>query len=467
MCEPAVLFYCQHVLGMGHLVRSLALARALAGRFRVVFLNGGAVPRGLRRPAGIEFVDLPPLGFDATGQLVSRNAGRSVERAQRERRATILRTFRDLRPRAVVVELFPFGRKKFAEELLPLFEEGRALGAQRPLLVSSLRDILATGRHDQARHDERACMLANRYLDAILVHADPRFARLEESFRPEQELRVPVYYTGFVVTDTTRRRKPRRRRHLIVSAGGGLVGGPLFRAAVQAHALLWARERLRTTVVAGPCLPQSEGRALGGAAHGRDPRRDARPGGTHASADRRSSRMSQWLDPLRRVLDEAPARLAFFFRDDDVGRADERLHPLLDLFSRHAVPIDLAVIPQALAPAVADVLCTRIARASTPIGVHVHGFAHVNHEPAGRKCEFGPARDLAAQRRDLELGRRRVAELLGDAVAPFFTPPWNRCTETTGRLLRQLGFLVLSPAAAEPPFCLPRLLEMPVRLYSL
>src|SRR3989475_764146 len=154
--REAILFYCQHVLGMGHLVRSLALARALAGRFRVVFLNGGAVPRGLRRPAGIEFVDLPPLGFDATGQLVSRNAGRSVERAQRERRATILRTFRDLRPRAVVVELFPFGRKKFAEELLPLFEEGRALGAQRPLLVSSLRDILATGRHDQARHDERA-----------------------------------------------------------------------------------------------------------------------------------------------------------------------------------------------------------------------------------------------------------------------------------------------------------------------
>ena len=174
--------------------------------------------------------------------------------------------------------------------------------------------------------------------------------------------------------------------------------------------------------------------------------------------------MSQWLDPLRRVLDEAPARLAFFFRDDDVGRADERLHPLLDLFSQHTVPIDLAVIPQALAPAVADALCTRIAHASTPIGVHVHGFAHVNHEPAGRKCEFGPARDPAAQRCDLELGRRRIAELLGDAVAPFFTPPWNRCTETTGRLLRELGFRVLSRDAAEPPFGIPGLLEMPVRV---
>src|SRR5438552_18996611 len=140
--EPAVLFYCQHVLGVGHLVRSLALARALADRFRVVLLNGGPVPRGLPRPAGVEFVDLPPLGFDATEHLVSRDPRRPLERAQRERRETILRTFQHVRPRAVMVELFPFGRRKFAGELLPLFEAARTTRGHRALLLSSLRDIL-------------------------------------------------------------------------------------------------------------------------------------------------------------------------------------------------------------------------------------------------------------------------------------------------------------------------------------
>ncbi|TMB38868.1 MAG: glycosyl transferase, partial [Deltaproteobacteria bacterium] len=105
--RDAILFYCQHVLGMGHLVRSMALARALAARFRVVFLNGGRVPRGLPRPAGVEFVDLPPLGFDAMERLVSRDSRRPLEDAQRERRETILRTFHRVQPRAVVVELFP------------------------------------------------------------------------------------------------------------------------------------------------------------------------------------------------------------------------------------------------------------------------------------------------------------------------------------------------------------------------
>src|SRR5438477_12684595 len=109
MGEPAVLFYCQHVLGMGHLVRSLALARALARRFHVIFLNGGAVPRGLPRPAGIELVDLPPLGLDDTGRPVSRASPRSVEPTQRARRGTILRTIHLVPPPAVDTRLVPVG----------------------------------------------------------------------------------------------------------------------------------------------------------------------------------------------------------------------------------------------------------------------------------------------------------------------------------------------------------------------
>ena len=48
--RPAVLFYCQHSLGMGHLMRSFALADRLAERFRVVLLNGGRLPKGIAAP---------------------------------------------------------------------------------------------------------------------------------------------------------------------------------------------------------------------------------------------------------------------------------------------------------------------------------------------------------------------------------------------------------------------------------
>src|ERR1044072_4075041 len=96
--RPGILFYCQHSLGMGHLVRSMALAAGLSDRFRVVFLNGGPLPKKINLPAGVEGVDLPPLGMDSDGQLVSRDRRRSVDRARELRRKRILAAYRSLRP---------------------------------------------------------------------------------------------------------------------------------------------------------------------------------------------------------------------------------------------------------------------------------------------------------------------------------------------------------------------------------
>src|SRR5262249_57517048 len=91
-------------------------------------------------------------------------------------------------------------------------------------------------------------------------------------------------------------------------------------------------------------------------------------------------------------LDAVATPIRFFCRDDDIGWGDDWLFGLLDLFATYAVPIDLAVIPRALTPGLARQLCTRVEVASGRIALHQHGFAHVNNEPAGRKCEFCPAR---------------------------------------------------------------------------
>ena len=106
----------------------------------------------------------------------------------------------------------------------------------------------------QQKHDERACRRLNASFDAIVMHADPAFATLEESFRPLTPLRVPVHYTGFVAPPAPAPADLPLAR-LIVSSGGGMVGEPLVRAAVEAHRDLFIRTGLRTTVVAGPFLP--------------------------------------------------------------------------------------------------------------------------------------------------------------------------------------------------------------------
>jgi predicted glycosyltransferase len=261
--RPTVLFYCQHSVGIGHLTRSYVLTAALAKRFRVVLACGGTLPDAIAPPAGVELVRLPPVGVGAAARFVSHDPRYTLERAWAARSELLLETIRSLRPAAVLVELFPFGRAKFARELVPVLEETRRVGG---IAACSLRDILVTGRPDQRAHDERACALANAHLDVVLMHSDPRVATLEHTFRPPSPLTVPVRYTGFVVNGSAARQ--RRRHGVVVSAGGGLVGEPLLQAAVAAHRLSWPSTGLPMRVIAGPLLPPAAWERLRAAADG-------------------------------------------------------------------------------------------------------------------------------------------------------------------------------------------------------
>ncbi len=253
--SPALLFYCQHSVGLGHLMRSYALCEKLAERFRVVLLCGGELPEGIAPPEGVELVPLPPLGVKPGEGFGSGDPRYTTERAWEVRRERILTTLRDVAPAVVLVELFPFGRAKFARELVPLLEAARGRGA---FTACSLRDILVSGRDDQRAYDDRARALADAHLDAVLVHCDPHFARLEETFRPSTPLTVPIHYTGFVAGRTPAPQE--RGEHILVSAGGGRVGAPLIRAAMAAS------DGRPMRVVAGPLMPEADWRRLQAAA---------------------------------------------------------------------------------------------------------------------------------------------------------------------------------------------------------
>jgi predicted glycosyltransferase/broad specificity phosphatase PhoE len=564
--RPSLLFYCHHSLGLGHLVRSLALAEELATRFRVVFLSGGTAPEGRPWPAGVEVVELPALSMQANRELVG-VAGVDVDAAIAHRRSLILRTFDDVAPSVVVVELFPFGRRRLADEITALLDRAAELGDDRPVVATSVRDILVRGRSSQQPRDNAAAVLANRHLDAVLVHGDPSFAAFEEFFRPNVRWTVPVHHTGFVVPTPTSRATNgvARQRRVVVTAGGGRVGERLMQAAIEAQRELYA-DGFRMSVLAGPLAPPETWERLSRLASdvpGVDLRRQADDlvpelqraavsisqcgyntsldiiaarvpalvvpfmapkedeqverarrlerlglvrllhpdradagrlaaevrllagtvppestldlGGARRSAEilselveRRTPKRprsvarraaTSWLTPLKEALDEAARPVTFFVRDDDAGWGDERLRALTETFVRRDAPIDLAVIPEALEPPLARELCAWWD--SGRVRLHQHGLGHHNHETTGRAHEFGPARDEAAQRRDILGGRERLLSLLGPRLDPIFTPPWNRCTADTGRVLTSLN-LALSRETRATTLGVPGLVELPV-----
>lgn len=256
-----VLFHCQHSLGLGHLVRALHLGRALARRFRVVLLSGGPPVEGLRPPEGVELRQLPPLEMGPGRELVASHGGVDPAPRLAARRVLLERALDETRPAAILVDLFPFGRKKLSPELLPWLRRARALHP-RPAVISSVRDVLVTGRRDQAHHDARAARLLDELFDAVLVHGDPRVARLEDSFRPPDAPTIPVHYTGIVARARSPGAAAPARRGALVCAGGGRVGEALLRAALAAAPALARSAGEPLEVVAGPFLPDAAWREL-------------------------------------------------------------------------------------------------------------------------------------------------------------------------------------------------------------
>ncbi|MEQ1613109.1 MAG: glycosyl transferase, partial [Hyphomicrobiaceae bacterium] len=120
--KPRVLFYVQHLLGVGHVKRAAAIARAAADYVDLHVVLGGE-PVALADFGAATVHQLPPAkAQDLTFAVLLNADGRPVDDIWWARRkADLLALAARVDPQVLLVEHYPFGRGKFAFELLPLF----------------------------------------------------------------------------------------------------------------------------------------------------------------------------------------------------------------------------------------------------------------------------------------------------------------------------------------------------------
>ena len=156
--------------------------------------------------------------------------------------------------------------------------------------------------------------------------------------------------------------------------------------------------------------------------------------------------------------------VTFFFRDDDVGKWDEPLAHLVDLFLTRQAPLNLAIIPARIDSASARHLMALKNRWPELLCYSQHGYRHANYAAVGKKSEFPPGRSLEEQLSDVKAGMEVLRAALREAFFPAFTPPWNRCSPTTLDALAILGFRVISCDTPLVGAIQRGLMEMPVTL---
>ena len=245
--QGRIFFYVQHLLGIGHLARASRIAEALKNDgFAVTLVTGGVPVKGFPGP-GIDHVQLPAVvAADGGFSALADTEGNPVDTAFEQRRtALLLKAFHAAKPDAVIIEAFPFGRRQVRFELLPLIEAIEATNP-RPLLFTSIRDILQENRKPGRNRETADLVMA--HFDGVLVHGDPSFVRLEDTFALAGEIAERVSYTGLVAPPAP---VPAADRFdTVISAGGGAVGAALIGAALEARQILG--DRSSWCVITGP-----------------------------------------------------------------------------------------------------------------------------------------------------------------------------------------------------------------------
>ncbi|MEL6164692.1 MAG: glycosyltransferase, partial [Cyanobacteria bacterium J06628_3] len=261
-----LLFYCQHILGMGHLVRSMEIVRGLMSDFQVCFLNGGQIIKEFNIPDGIEVVNLPAIKTDAEfKQLMPVDSNLSLAEIQEIRKNKLLQVADEFKPDVLMVELFPFGRGKFSFELIPLLEKLQA--SEKPVkIVSSLRDIVVT-KTNQEKYENKVCRLMNQYFDMLLIHGDKNFVPLDESFSRVKDIQSQTKYTGYVVqkpklnpelTEEYKNIIGSEKPLILVSVGGGRFGHELIDCVIASAEILEQKIPHQIQIFTGPFAPEEK-----------------------------------------------------------------------------------------------------------------------------------------------------------------------------------------------------------------
>lgn len=175
--------------------------------------------------------------------MLHQEDGCPLSKPYERRRELLLELLDRVRPDAVTIEMFTFGRRRFHFELNALLDRCYELHSPRPAVLASVRDVLVK---PSPGHHEKAAAVITTYFDRVLVHGQAELPPFGTTFTHADRIESKLCYTGYVVhtpsaaaTPTTA--PPFAGTAVLVCAGGGGSTGnadTLYRSAMEARSVL-------------------------------------------------------------------------------------------------------------------------------------------------------------------------------------------------------------------------------------
>ena len=259
-----ILMYSHDTYGLGHIRRSMALARNIrgAGEHNVIILTGSPIVGRFDFPQGIDFVRVPGMIKQSNDLYVPYSIKVSPEIAMAIRQNIILATARAFRPSVFLVDKAPLGLKR---EVVPTLEWLREKCPDTRLILG-LRDIMDSPESTiEEWRRKNIYDVLDRLYSEIWVYGS------RDVYDPVREYEIPphiaskMHFTGYIPRQIpSARHRPRIRRSMgvapgekfvLVTAGGGGDGHKVVDTYLTMLENLPA-PRFRSMIVTGPMLAE-------------------------------------------------------------------------------------------------------------------------------------------------------------------------------------------------------------------
>jgi predicted glycosyltransferase len=258
-----ILMYSHDTYGLGHIRRTMAIARHLRGHgVNVLILTGSPLVGRFDFPEGVDFVRIPGMIKKTNEEYLPLSIRLSARHALNIRKNIIVATAKAFQPDIFIVDKAPLGLKR---EVLPTL---KWLKRRMPhcRTVLGLRDIMDDGESTRREWREKGIYdVLDRFYSEIWVYGN------RDYYDPIAEYAIPAHvsgkmvFTGYIPRALPKRGKmaemraeesiTQKERLVLVTTGGGGDGYPLMDAYLS---MLENMERppFRSILVSGPFMPK-------------------------------------------------------------------------------------------------------------------------------------------------------------------------------------------------------------------
>ncbi len=263
-----ILMYSHDTYGLGHIRRTMAIARSLLrDGVNILILTGSPIAGRFEFPHGVDFVRIPGMIKESNAVYMPHSIRVAPEHAMNIRQGIITETARTFDPKLFIVDKVPTGLRGECMPTLRWFKEHRP-GTR---VVLGLRDILDDAASTRADWERKNFTQVLRELySEIWIYGDRDIYDPIVEYAIPDDIAAKAVFTGYIPREVLLEGGPppqdcppppnlvpdaAPRKKVLVTTGGGGDGYPILDTYLRMLELN-PGQPFRTLMVAGPFVPR-------------------------------------------------------------------------------------------------------------------------------------------------------------------------------------------------------------------